>query len=80
LSSAQFLQLLLVLGEQSLFSRVMLYVFFHVINRYETFTGDNTNFGFQAVALIGFGVLLFARFPPEGSRPLDEQDLLTSAP
>ncbi|OAL34511.1 hypothetical protein AYO20_06141 [Fonsecaea nubica] len=27
-----------------------------------------------AVALIGFGVLLFARFPPEGSRRLDEKD------
>ncbi|KIX93995.1 uncharacterized protein Z520_10332 [Fonsecaea multimorphosa CBS 102226] len=27
-----------------------------------------------AVALIGFGVLLFARFPPEGSRPLDHKD------
>ncbi|OAP55151.1 hypothetical protein AYL99_10851 [Fonsecaea erecta] len=27
-----------------------------------------------AVALIGFGVLLFARFPPEGSRRLDQKD------
>ncbi|EHY60288.1 hypothetical protein HRR83_000050 [Exophiala dermatitidis] len=27
-----------------------------------------------AVALIGFGVLLFARFPPEDSRPLDHLD------
>ncbi|KIV86418.1 hypothetical protein PV11_02030 [Exophiala sideris] len=28
-----------------------------------------------AVALIGFGVLLFARFPLEGSRPLDKENL-----
>ena len=28
---------------------------------------------FQAVALIGFGVLLFARFPPDGSHRLDEE-------
>ena len=27
----------------------------------------------QAVALIGFVVLLFARFPPEGSHRLDEE-------
>ncbi len=27
-----------------------------------------------AVALIGFVVLLFARFPPEGSRRLDQKD------
>ena len=36
-------------------------------------------FFFQAVALIGFGVLLFARFPTEGSRPLDKQDVPTPA-
>jgi MFS family permease len=28
-----------------------------------------------AVALIGFGVLLFARFPPDGSRRLDAKDI-----
>ncbi|KAK5047681.1 hypothetical protein LTR84_006346 [Exophiala bonariae] len=31
-----------------------------------------------AVALIGFGVLLFSRFPPEGSRRLEEHDLSNS--
>ena len=31
------------------------------------------------VALIGFMVLLFARFPLEGSRPLDKQDASTSS-
>ena len=46
---------------------------------YESFTGDITNFNFQAVALVGFGVLLFARFPPEGSRRLDEEDVSTPA-
>ncbi|ETI27036.1 hypothetical protein G647_10135 [Cladophialophora carrionii CBS 160.54] len=32
-----------------------------------------------AVALIGFVVLLFARFPPEGSRRLDQKDVSTPA-
>ncbi|KIW26506.1 uncharacterized protein PV07_09596 [Cladophialophora immunda] len=32
-----------------------------------------------AVALIGFGVLVFARFPPEGSRRLDQKDDVNSA-
>ncbi|EXJ65346.1 hypothetical protein A1O7_01687 [Cladophialophora yegresii CBS 114405] len=32
-----------------------------------------------AVALIGFVVLLFARFPPEGSRRLDQKDTSTPA-
>lgn len=33
----------------------------------------------QAVALIGFGVLMFARFPREGSHRLDQEDTSTSA-
>ncbi|KAL2413083.1 hypothetical protein ABEF95_014687 [Exophiala dermatitidis] len=33
-----------------------------------------------AVALIGFGVLLFARFPPEDSRPLDHLEESTTEP
>jgi hypothetical protein len=32
----------------------------------------------KAVALVGFGVLLFSRFPLEGSRRLDKEDMSVS--
>ncbi|EXJ82432.1 hypothetical protein A1O3_06245 [Capronia epimyces CBS 606.96] len=51
----------------------VVFAFFASIGRTELVFTVNA-----AVALIGFTVVLFARFPPEGSRRLDHQDEATS--
>ena len=39
----------------------------------ESLARHTTDMESQAVAIVGFVVLLFARFPLEGSRPLDKE-------